>query len=88
MQIRKTKELCKNIEKYGGLWKSFEEIARNLSSLKDTKEITEALKCQLKFRQKVLLESSIVDNNLFHFSCKKIIFFKFEVKRKSWKYYM
>ena len=75
MQIRKTKEeLCKNIENYGGLWKSCEEIARKLSSLKDTKEITEALKCQLKFRQKVLLESSIVDNNLFHFSCKKIIF--------------
>ena len=47
--------------------KSCEEIARNLSSLKTPKEITEALKCQLKFRQTVLLESSIVDNNLFHF---------------------
>ena len=75
MQIRKTKEeLCTKIENYGGLWKSCEEIRDNLAKLKDGKEITEALKCQLKFRQKVLLESNIVDTNLFHFSCKKDIF--------------
>ena len=32
------------------------------------------MKCQLKFRQKVLLESNIVDTNIFRFSCKKDIF--------------
>ena len=75
MQIRKTKEeLCTKIENYGGLWKSCEEIRCNLARLKDGKEITEALKCQLKFKQNVLLESNIVGTNLFHFSCKKDIF--------------
>ena len=75
IQIRKTKEeLCIKIENYGGLWKSCEEIGHSLAKLKDSSEITEALKCQLKFRQKVLIESNIVDTNLFHFSCKKDIF--------------
>ena len=56
MQIRKTKEeLCTKIENYGGLWKSCEEIRCNLARLKDGKEITVALKCQLKFRQKVFI---------------------------------
>ena len=67
MQIRKTKEeLCTKIENYEEII-SCEEIKCNLARLKVGKEITEALKCQLKFRQKVLLESNIVDTNLFHF---------------------
>ena len=74
MQIRKPKELCTKIGNYGGLWKSCEEIRCNLARLNDGKEIIEALKCQSKFRQKFLLESNIVDTNLFHFTCKKDIF--------------
>ena len=81
IQIRKTKEeLCTKIENYGGLWKGSNDIKFNLSKIKDEKEITEALKCQLKFRQKVLLEGKIVDTNLFHFSCRKDIFSNSKLK--------
>ena len=75
VKIRKVKEdLCTKIEKYGGLWKSDLEIEFHLSKIKNEKEKIEALKCQLQFRQKVLLESDNVDSSFFHFSCKGEIF--------------
>ena len=74
IKIRKTKEeLCTKIENYGGLWKSCEEIRLNLARLTNGKEITEALKSQLKFRQKVFAEAILLIQ-IFHFSCKKDIF--------------
>ena len=42
-----------------------DDIEFNLSKIKDGKEITEALKCQLKFRQKVLLEGNIHARKIF-----------------------
>ena len=75
VQVRKLKEeLCLQIKKIGGLWKNNKEIELGLLRISDEKEKKSALKCQLKFRQKVLLEGKIVDSSLFHFSCKKDVF--------------
>ncbi|MCH2377670.1 MAG: hypothetical protein MK231_04815, partial [Pelagibacterales bacterium] len=74
IKLRAIKEgLCKDIEQYGGLWKSNDDVDLNLKKLTEARKI-DALKCQLKFRQKVLLENSIVDSSLFYFSSKKNVF--------------
>ena len=66
-------EICKDIIQYGGLWKSVDDVDLNLKKLTEARKI-DSLKCQLKFRQKVLLENSIVDSSLFYFSSKKNVF--------------
>ena len=67
-------ELCKKIEKYSGLWKTVYEVENHFNKIKSDKEKIEALKCQLQFRQKVLLEREHVDSSLFHFSSKGLNF--------------
>ena len=45
-----------------------------MDKLKTEKEKVDAVKCQIQFRQKVLLEKNITDANLFNFSHKKEVF--------------
>ena len=74
IKLREIKEeICKDIIQYGGLWKSVDDVDLNLKKLTEARKI-DSLKCQLKFRQKVLLENSIVDSSLFYFSSKKNVF--------------
>ena len=75
IRIRQVKvDLCSAIENYGGLWKTAQEIELNFEKIKTEKERISALKCQIQFRQKVLLESINIDSSLFKFSCKKLSF--------------
>ena len=63
-------ELSSKIQRYGGLWKNADEVEKNIRKISSEKDKIEALKCQLQFRQKVLLERHHVDSSLFHFSSK------------------
>ena len=40
---------------FGGLWKTVQEVDFNLMKIECEKKKTEALKCQLKFRQKIMV---------------------------------
>ena len=55
-------ELCKEIEKIGGLWTTKEQMEANLSG-KEKKQQLEALKLQINFR-KAVLEVSVPDKKL------------------------
>ena len=75
IRIRQAKvDLCSKIESFGGLWKTVQDIDFHFEKIKNEKEKISALKCQLQFRQKVLLESNNVDSSLFKFSCNKVSF--------------
>ena len=60
--------LCHSIQKYNGLWSSTEQVDEELSNLIDEKEKREALKCQIQFRQKIILSCDNVDKKLFYLS--------------------
>ena len=63
-------ELCSSIQKFGGLWLTVEQIDSELASYTSNVKKQEALKCQIQFRQKVLLSSPSVNKKLFFLSEK------------------
>ena len=64
-------EVSKEINDYGGLWGNADIIDANLANLKDDRKKVAALKCQLKYRQKVL-GHTFVDSDLYIFSRNKV----------------
>ena len=64
-------DLVKEIQDYGGLWNDSMSIDANLANQKGEKGKIAALKCQLKFRHKVLCHT-FVDSDLYLFSKNKV----------------
>ena len=63
-------DLCRKVNDIGGLWKTVQEVESNLMKIDGEKRKTEALKCQLKFRQKILC-NTFIDSDLYLFSKDK-----------------
>ena len=71
LRTRLMKEkLCAEINKYGGLWLTEEQIETKLSEMENDSEKCATLKCQLQFREKVISICSSDDKKRFFVSEK------------------
>ena len=62
--------LCALVSNFGGLWLTEEQVDERLKMLENETKKREALKCQLQFRQKIILSSPSVNKKLFCLSEK------------------
>ena len=63
--------ISKRISEFGGLWENLEDVDSNMKKYESDTEKKEALKSQLKFRQKVLCQT-FVDSDLYFYSKNKV----------------
>ena len=62
--------LCKDIQNYGGLRLTEKQVDEQVKKISSETKQREALKCQLQFRMKVMLNSPSLDKKLFYMSEK------------------